>query len=134
MFSSIGIDRRGVLTPIAWFGTMKPSVSLEGAVCSMPKKAERPRELGQYIVANPWICHGEPIFKETRKLVRDCIELAANGLTIDELASRAHLPREAIVEALPFAADVLELGNSLVEKGASHPMLSLIGPRRGESR
>lgn len=74
----------------------------------MRKKAEPRRELGKYIVANPRICHGEPIFKETRKLVRDCIEMAANGLTVDELASRANLPREAIVEALHFAADTLQ--------------------------
>src|SRR5262249_52148045 len=87
---------------------MQTSVSLEGAVCSMPKKAEQPRELGKYIIANPRICHGEPTFKGTRKLVRDCIEMAAKGLTIDELASRANLPREAIVEALHFAADVLQ--------------------------
>src|SRR5262249_40752886 len=83
---------------------MQTSVSLEGAVCSMPKKAEQPRELGKYIIANPRICHGEPTFKGTRKLVRDCIEMAAKGLTIDELASRANLPREAIVQALRFAA------------------------------
>jgi uncharacterized protein (DUF433 family) len=52
------------------------------------------------------ICHGEPIFKETRKLVRDCIEMAANGLTIDELASRANLPREVIVRALHCTAEI----------------------------
>lgn len=74
----------------------------------MQKKAGPQRALGKYIVADPRICHGEPIFKETRKLVRDCIELAATGLTIDELASRANLPREAIVEALHFAAEILQ--------------------------
>ena len=74
----------------------------------MQKKAAQQRELSKYIVADPRICHGEPIFKGTRKLVRDCLEMAANGLTIDELASRANLPREAIMEALHFAADVLQ--------------------------
>lgn len=74
----------------------------------MQKKSEQRKEIGKYIVADPRICHGEPTFQGTRKLVRDCIEMAANGLTIDELASRANLPREAIVEALHFAADVLQ--------------------------
>ena len=74
----------------------------------MPKKAVQQRKLGKYIIADPRICHGEPTFKGTRKLVRDCIEMAANGLTIDELASRANLPREAISEALHFAAEVLQ--------------------------
>jgi uncharacterized protein (DUF433 family) len=66
----------------------------------MQKKAVQYREIGKYIIADPHVCHGEPTFRGTRKLVRDCIEMAAEGLTIDELASRAELPREAIVEAL----------------------------------
>ena len=74
----------------------------------MQRKAEQQRELGKYIVVDPRVCHGEPIFRGTRKLVRDCIEMAASGLTIGELASRANLPREAISEALHFAADVLQ--------------------------
>jgi uncharacterized protein (DUF433 family) len=74
----------------------------------MQKKVGQQKALGRYIVADPRICHGEPIFKGTRKLVRDCVEMAAKGLTIDELASRANLPREAIVEALHFAAEVLQ--------------------------
>ena len=74
----------------------------------MPKRVEQQRKLGKYIMIDPRICHGEPTFKGTRKLVRDCIEMAANGLTIDELADRANLPREAICEALHFAAEVLQ--------------------------
>jgi uncharacterized protein (DUF433 family) len=69
----------------------------------MQKKAVQQREIGKHN-----ICHGEPTFRGTRKLVRDCIEMAAHGLTIDELASRAGLPREAIVEALHLAAEVLQ--------------------------
>ena len=74
----------------------------------MPKKAEQQRERGQYLSAAPWMCQGEPTFTGTRKLVRDCIEMAAKGLTIAELARRANLPRAAIVEALHVAADVLQ--------------------------
>ena len=74
----------------------------------MQKKAVQQREIGKYIISDPRICHGEPTFRGTRKLVRDCIEMAAHGLTIDELASRAGLPREAIVEALHLAAEVLQ--------------------------
>jgi uncharacterized protein (DUF433 family) len=74
----------------------------------MPEKAGQQQEIGKYIVADSRICRGEPTFRGTRKLVRDCIEMAANGLTIDELAHRANLPREAIIEALHFAAEVLQ--------------------------
>jgi uncharacterized protein (DUF433 family) len=56
----------------------------------MTQKALQRVEMGCYIVVDPRICHGEPTFKGTRKLVRDCIELAASGLTIDELAERSN--------------------------------------------
>jgi uncharacterized protein (DUF433 family) len=74
----------------------------------MQKKTVQQKEIGRYITSDPRICHGEPTFRGTRKLVRDCIEMAAEGLTIDELASRAGLPREAIIEALHLAAEVLQ--------------------------
>ena len=66
----------------------------------MQKKTSQPKEISTYIVSDPRICHGEPVFRGTRKLVRDCIEMIADGLTIDELAARSQLPREAIAEAL----------------------------------
>ncbi len=72
----------------------------------MQKKAVQQKEIGKYIISDPRICHGEPTFRGTRKLVRDCIEMAAHGLTIDELASRAGLPCEAVVEALHLSASV----------------------------
>jgi len=75
------------------------------------------KTIGKYIVSDPRVCHGAPTFKGTRKLVRDCIEMAATGLTIDELAVRADLPREAIVEALRLAANALHryyTGRSIV--------------------
>ena len=74
----------------------------------MQKKAVQPKESGKYIISDPRICHGEPTFRGTRKLVRDCIEMTAQGLTIDELASRAGLPCAAVVEALHLAAEVLQ--------------------------
>jgi uncharacterized protein (DUF433 family) len=73
----------------------------------MQKKLPASRVLGTYIVADRRICHGAPTFKGTRKLVRDCLELAATGLTLDEIAIRTALPRAAIVEALQLAAQVL---------------------------
>ena len=72
----------------------------------MQKKAVQQKEIGKYIISDPRICHGEPTFRGTRKLVHDCIEMVAHGLTIDELASRAGLPREAIVEALHLSSSV----------------------------
>ncbi|MFQ6043121.1 MAG: DUF433 domain-containing protein [Candidatus Poribacteria bacterium] len=73
----------------------------------MAQKNYRRSELGKYIVADPFICHGSPIFKGTRKLVRDAIEAFTLGLTIDELAQEAEMPREAIIEAVQLAAVAL---------------------------
>jgi uncharacterized protein (DUF433 family) len=61
-------------------------------------------ELGQYIVADPYICHSAPTFKGTRKLVADCVGLAAAGYTIERLVEVSGLPREAIEEAIRLAA------------------------------
>ena len=70
----------------------------------MVQKNYRTFELGKYIVADPFICHGSPTFKGTRKLVRDAIEAFTLGLTIDELAEEAEVSREAIIEALQLAS------------------------------
>jgi len=85
----------------------------------MKNKAYQTVEMGDYIVVDPRVCHGEPIFKGTRKLVRDCVELAACGLTIDELAERSNLPREAIIEALQLAAVTLRRHYSRTATAAS---------------
>ncbi len=77
------------------------------------KKIRRKKTLGKYIVVDPCICHGEPTFKGTRKLVRDCLEMAAQGFTVDELANRSNLPREAIVEALQQRIEFWEAGRSV---------------------
>ena len=74
----------------------------------MQRKTPQQQEIGTYIVSDPHICHGEPTFRGTRKLVRDCIEMMADGLTVDELATRSGLPRKAITEALRLAAAVLQ--------------------------
>jgi uncharacterized protein (DUF433 family) len=88
-------------------------------------------ELGAYIVADPRVCHGEPTFKGTRKLVRDCVELAANGLTIDELAKRSKLPREAIAEALQLAAVTLQQHYSQSSVSAATGARSYLKTRAG---
>jgi len=70
----------------------------------MPKRTYKRVELGKYIVADPYICHGKPTFKGTRKMVHCLIEWFGSGLTIDELADKAELPRDAIMEAVKLAS------------------------------
>jgi uncharacterized protein (DUF433 family) len=62
-------------------------------------------ELGKYIVADPYICHGQPTFKGTRKIVHLIVRSFRSGWTIDEIAFDHELPREAIIEALEMAAE-----------------------------
>jgi len=64
-------------------------------------------ELGQYIVADPYICHGKPTFKGTRKLVHLVVEDLADSEFLDELVEQYDLPKEAVREAVRLAAQAL---------------------------
>jgi len=65
-------------------------------------------EFGQYIVAHQGICHGQPTFKGTRVLVHVVLEsLGRPGRTIEQVAADYHVPVEAVVEAIQWAAAVV---------------------------
>jgi uncharacterized protein (DUF433 family) len=61
--------------------------------------------LGQYIVTDPEICHGQPTFRSTRILVSDVLEQVAGGMAWEAVIEEWHgsISREAIVEALSLA-------------------------------
>lgn len=62
----------------------------------------------RYIIADPDICHGKPVFKGTRVLVSDIIELVAVGEPIEKiLRSYPSLNRGMIQEALEYAAKLV---------------------------
>ncbi len=58
--------------------------------------------LGQYIVADPRICHGKPTFRGTRVMVWQVLEMLEEGLDWDTILSnfRNSFPKEAIAEAI----------------------------------
>lgn len=58
--------------------------------------------LGRYIVADPAICHGEPIFRGTRILVKDVLEQVESGMAGEAIIEEWHgaLTKEAIAEAV----------------------------------
>ena len=67
--------------------------------------------LGQYVVADPEICHGQLTFKNTRILVADMLSLLAKGWDWQRISTayHGHLSREAIAEAVELArASLLE--------------------------
>ncbi|HEV8713086.1 MAG TPA: DUF433 domain-containing protein [Candidatus Binatia bacterium] len=64
--------------------------------------------LGQYIVADPEICHGQLTFKGTRILVETVLSYLAAGRSIEwALAEWPRLSRAAVQEALQLATAAL---------------------------
>jgi uncharacterized protein (DUF433 family) len=67
------------------------------------------RELVQYIVADPEICHGQLTFKGTRILVKSVLYYIAQGKDWDWISTECfgRVNREAIAEAVELAARAL---------------------------
>jgi len=60
----------------------------------------------KWIVVDPSICHGKLVFKGTRVLVADVLEMLASGMSIDEILEEyPQLNREMILEAIALAAE-----------------------------
>ena len=71
-------------------------------------------KLGQYIVADPDICHGVPTFAGTRIMVDQVLEMVAQGTSWDEIIAEHDraISRAAISEAVRLA------GRSFTQKNA----------------
>jgi uncharacterized protein (DUF433 family) len=69
------------------------------------KAAPERVELGQYIVADPKICHGKPTFKGTRIMVWQILDELAHGMTPEEIVKAwgGKVPRAAIGESVQLA-------------------------------
>jgi uncharacterized protein (DUF433 family) len=78
--------------------------------------ARKRKEYGQYIVADPEICHGQLTFKGTRIKVEPVLRLVARGMDWDEIIRRCDgsITREAILEAIKLThpAPVRKRGTS----------------------
>jgi uncharacterized protein (DUF433 family) len=69
------------------------------------------KALGRYIVADPAICHGQPVFRGTRILVSDVLEQLASGMCWEAIIEEWHgaLTKQAIAEAVRLAQEALAL-------------------------
>ena len=69
----------------------------------------RRKELGDYIVVDPEICHGQITVKGTRILVKDVLHYVAEGRDWDWICSAfdGKINRKAIAEAVHLAGDAL---------------------------
>ena len=62
----------------------------------------------RWIVADPEICHGKPIFKGTRILVSDVLELLAAGESLETIVKEyPSLNADMIREALEYSESLL---------------------------
>jgi uncharacterized protein (DUF433 family) len=59
-------------------------------------------EFGEYIVADPNICHGQLTFKGTRLFVSDVLEMVAERMDWDRIIWECYgsISKEAIAEAV----------------------------------
>jgi hypothetical protein len=67
-------------------------------------------ELGEYIVADPEICHGKPTFKGTRIMVWQVLDDVADGRSWDFICNQrwgGRIPLGAIAEAVRLAQEAL---------------------------
>ena len=63
--------------------------------------------VSRYIVADPKICHGQPVFRGTRILVADVLEQVAAGMAWKSIIAewRGSITEEAIAEAVRLARE-----------------------------
>ncbi len=72
--------------------------------------------MGKYVIVDPEVCHGKPVFKGTRVLVADVLEMLAAGMSIEDVLNEyPQLNEEMVREALLLAAEVLRRKWSVVK-------------------
>jgi uncharacterized protein (DUF433 family) len=66
--------------------------------------------LGEYIVADPKVCHGKPTFKGTRVMVFQVLEQVACGTPWERIvwSWRGKVSMEAITEAVRLASELFK--------------------------
>ena len=69
-------------------------------------KTRKSKELGQYIVVDPNICHGQPTFKGTRIMVKSVLEMLVKGWDWDRVSAAydGRIDHAAIDEVLSLEA------------------------------
>lgn len=67
-------------------------------------------EINEYIVVDSEICDGKPVFKGTRIMVWQILELLAQEISIDEIRQDyfPQLSKEAILSVLNYASKLVE--------------------------
>ena len=71
------------------------------------RKIQKPQILGRFILADPKICHGKPVFRGTRVFVSDVLEMVAEGTAWETIIEQWHnsITKEAIAEAVKLSSE-----------------------------
>ena len=66
-------------------------------------------ELGEYLVADPLVCHGKPTYKGTRIMVWQILEALAGGESVDQLVKAwgGRVSKAAVLETIRLARGAL---------------------------
>jgi uncharacterized protein (DUF433 family) len=88
--------------------------------------ARKRKDYGQFIVADPEICHGQLTFKGTRIFVKDVLYYVAKGKDWDWISAECfgRVGRDAIAEAVQLATA------ALLEKTERRPRAEIEKRRR----
>ena len=65
--------------------------------------------IGRYIVADPRVCHGQPVFRGTRIMVDQVLEQVAMGMAWESIGDEwaGSVTKDAIAEAVRLASQAL---------------------------
>jgi len=75
-------------------------------ISNLKSRLPRRRRIGQFIVADPEVCHGKLTFDGTRILVRPILAYLASGKSVEWVLNEwPQLPREAVEEAMRLAVN-----------------------------
>jgi len=71
------------------------------------RKNQKPRILGRFIIADPKVYHGKPVFRGTRVFVSDVLEMVAEGTAWETIIEQWHnsITKEAIAEAVKLSSE-----------------------------
>ena len=77
-------------------------------------KPHKRKDVGQYIVADPEICHGQLTFKGTRIMVKSVLEMLTKGWDWQRIsdAYSGRIDHAAIAEVMTLAGEALLFSNT----------------------
>lgn len=78
--------------------------------------------INQYIIADPAICHGKPIFAGTRIMIWQILDMLTAGQTTDDIiAAWPDLTPEHVTAALDYAASLTRNNYVIVNTNTKIP-------------